>query len=352
MNHLPEQAREPVIPGEAGPRLTAAIGRVLARELPLALRAARQIRRRPALALAVLTLASIAFLSSVFTHELFLRQLDPGYRPSLAYDRAREGYSDQTFWQRWWHTYEWNPGEPLIFKPLRAFRSPLGPATGVADGWIGLPAASFVSPRREMGPWRAAPYTILVAALRTVVHVLIFVALVGWIKDPGRQLALADLRRYWRAYYGPVLAVGLVGLAAWAALEIPIAPWWFGIVRVSFAAAVAHAITVPPAVALMLAPFVVVGCGVGAWKGIVEGLRHSYALRGFPRRLRSAQHMGSSFAVAGSPHLTQPQHSCPGDVDVGSRDGPGAAWAMDGLRLHGDRKRRRPASARSMTGAG
>ena len=273
MSESPHQPSQPILPGEAGPRLMAAIGRVFARELPLAVRAARQLRSRTALILAVLSLASVAFFSSVFTRELIARQLDPEYRPRLSYDRAREGYSDRSFWQRWWHTYEWDRSEPLIFKPLRTFRSPLSPATGVANGWIGLLAASFFFPRREMGPWRAAPYTVLIAALRTVLHVLIFVALVGWMKEPSRPLALADLRRYWRAYYGAALGVALVSFATSAALQIPIVSWWSQIAKVPPAAAMSQVIMVAPAVALMLAPYVVVARGVGAWNAIIEGWR-------------------------------------------------------------------------------
>jgi len=275
MSESPHQPSQPILPGEAGPRLMAAIGRVFARELPLAVRAARQLRSRTALILAVLSLASVAFFSSVFTRELIARQLDPEYRPRLSYDRAREGYSDRSFWQRWWHTYEWDRSEPLIFKPLRTFRSPLSPATGVANGWIGLLAASFFFPRREMGPWRAAPYTVLIAALRTVLHVLIFVALVGWIKDQNRRPAVADLRRYWRAYYGPALAVELIGLAAYSVLQMPIyiPSWQSWIFRTPLAYLMIRVLMRALAVAFMLAPYVVVARGVGAWNAIIEGLR-------------------------------------------------------------------------------
>jgi len=279
MSDLPRVTPEPVLPGEAGPRLTAAIGRVLVRELPLARRAAHRLRARPTIALAVVVLASIGYFSNVFTGRILMRRLHPEYRPDQFFARTSERYSDESFAHRWLQRYEDDPSGALIFTPLRAFGTPLASADAFADGWIRLLRAPLIRPA-DLTLWggiASSPYAIMiylsVISITVAGHALLFVALVGWmLREPDRPV-MADFRRNWRAYYWPVLAVNAIGFAIVNAMLTALTWAWPRIPKMPGVEVVAHTATALPAVALMLAPFAVMGLAVGWRRAIVDGLR-------------------------------------------------------------------------------
>jgi len=275
MSESSEQSHDRALPGEAGPRITSAIGRVLRRELPLALRAAHHLRARPAILLVVLLLTSVGFAGGIVATEILLRRSHPEYRPDQSFATASEHYRDVPFWQRRLLRYQRDPVDSLVLEQLVAFCGPLRQPTHLADQWIGVLVSPLVPRARELPPWRMAALMVSMALPMAAVYVLVFVALVGWIKDQNRRPAVADLRRYWRAYYGPALAVELIGLAAYSVLQMPIyiPSWQSWIFRTPLAYLMIRVLMRALAVAFMLAPYVVVARGVGAWNAIIEGWR-------------------------------------------------------------------------------
>ena len=273
------QPSQPILPGEAGPRLVAAAGRVLAREVPLALRAAHQFRARPGIALAVVALATIGFFSNIFTRDILRRRSHPEYRPVRSFARLSEQYRDAPFWERWGHEYALGLSSPLVFRPLGAFVSPLARADGVVGGWIrllSLPVAPLPRDARYRQPRAYVPLMVLYGIGQLVMIVIavgVFVALLGWMRAGSRWITSDQLRRDWKCYYWPVLAVVMIRFAAWTAIRAPYVAVWPRIAGVPFADPVSQALVAAPRVALMLAPFVVVGMGLGVKRAIVEGLR-------------------------------------------------------------------------------
>jgi len=264
----------PAVPGEAGPRTTAAIGRILSRELPVALRAARQLRARPAVLLAVLLLTSGGVIGRIVASEMMLRRDSyPGYRERQRSAGGVERQPNIPFAERWLMRYQRDAAGALVMEPLAAFYAPLRQPTHLADRWLGASITPLVPRSDEVPSWRIALLMLSVVVPTAVVGTLIFVGLVGWMRSGNRRLAVADLRHYWRAYYGPALAVALVGVAAYSVLQTPAyfrsGPAW--IYQTPLAYLLFRLLMRALGVALMLAPFVVVVRGVGARKAIVEG---------------------------------------------------------------------------------
>ena len=271
MTESPRQTAEPLLPGEAGPRITAAVARRLIAELPLAIRAAQQVRRRPGLVLAVVFLATIAFHSSVLNEQARLRGY-PGYDARSSYAMAVEAQAESNFFERWLDRYRLRPGEPLLFRPLHAFTIPLASADSVADGWIRLAARPlFPLHARMNADW--ALRSVAISIPMVLIRALILVALIGSIKDGSTSVTSADVRRYWKEHYWPVLPILLIGMGIWYGFEAMILHWWERIVEIPNMDTLAELTLLAPAVTLMLAPFVVVGRGVGWTTGIIEGLR-------------------------------------------------------------------------------
>ena len=271
-----KSAPDVVIPGEAGPRIIAAVARRLAPEVSLALRAAHQMRARPAIVVAVLLLASFGFGGRVVAREMMLRRSGAGYRDRQLRIQSFKREPTLSFVQRWLMAYQHRRADGLVLEPLVAFCHPLHQPTDLAAGdWIIL-ILSPLGPRMTALPsWRAALYAVPVMALITAAAVLILVGLLGWIKEGKRWLAAAGLRRYLSAYYAPVLAVALVGFVGYSLLLVPtyIPSWRAWIFDTPPAYLVWLLLMRALGVALMLAPFVVVVCGMGARSAIVEGWR-------------------------------------------------------------------------------
>ena len=289
MTESPRQTAEPLLPGEAGPRIIAAIVRGLRRELSLACHAARQFRRCPALAVAVVVLSTLAFASDMFSREWALRR----YYPDLARAVHQPTPSKATFVTRWAQPYRHGGLYPVLFAPVGQFARPLRPATAPADGLILVLWWRLSPPERafRFRPWRDAGLALLFLVPSVVASSVFLVVLLGWIRDSNRRLRMRDWPRYWKAYYAPVLPVAMIP-AVWQAMPLltillhffPFSWAWsmtegnllseLAAGGVGFAADVLRELLfLGPPVAVMLAPYVVVARNVGAWKGIVEGLR-------------------------------------------------------------------------------
>lgn len=288
MSDSPRVTPEPVLPGEAGPRLTAAIGRVLVRELPLARRAAYRLRARPTIALAVVVLASIGYFSNLLSREIALRRLRPdtvsaGFRPPQA---------PTTFLQRWAREYGHGLVYPLVLTPLASFSQPLRQATWVANGWTHLLALPWM-PRKSVLPpsWLASGLYLLTGLPAAAVAALILAVLLGWVRDAEDCARMGNPSRYWKEHYLPLLALTVILIAWYAAppllAQFPVFPFSWGWTRIegnllsevgaavmqAFADVVLALLWVGPSVALTLAPFAVVACRLGAKGGIRGGLR-------------------------------------------------------------------------------
>jgi len=281
MSESPRQTAEPLLPGEAGPRITAAIARRLAPELAVALRAADQFRRRPALALAVVFLASVAFLSNLLSMEIMAARNAYPASPRDIYLRSLETRQQVSFSERWLAAYD-HPGRTLFFKPLGVFQSPLASAGRVADGWIhllaALPSLRILAGGSESASRYMPAMALLWLSLIPIiaVHVLVFVALAGSMLSAETRVTTATIRQSWKAHCWPVFAVALVSFVVTSGLETAYVPLWPHLADLPFADAADAAVRVAIAavgIAFMLAPFVIMGRGVGWRRGIVEGLR-------------------------------------------------------------------------------
>jgi len=281
MIESPRGSSEPVLPGEAGPRLMAAIGRILISELPLALRAAYRLRGRPGIALAVLILASLGFFSKVITNELLFRRLYPEYSPRQVFARVSESYSHTSVTYRWLRDYTaGDPSYALIFRPLQQeFARPLARAYGFADACTRLPRLAFIPPGEgtpaEQRKARV-PLIVFFAIAQIVelaVAVAVVVALLGWMLGTSPLIGATELRRNWKLHYWPVFAVVAAEWAISMAVLWPLPYVWARIPHEPLVDAILNVVTAAPVVLLTLAPFVVMGRGVGWRQGIVEGLR-------------------------------------------------------------------------------
>jgi len=281
MSESPRQTAEPLLPGEAGPRITAAIARRLAPELAVAVRAARQLRRRPGLVLAVVFLASFAFLSNLLSMEIMAARGWYAASPRDVYLRSLETRPRLGFFERWLAQYD-EPSHALFFGPLRNFLSPLAQEDRVADGWIQLLVTPFLLRSLPAGsqppgpPIPAMALSWLSVLLLVAVHFLVFVALVGSMLSVETRVTTATIRQSWRAHYWPVFAVAFVGFVVVNGLLAPYGWLWRRWSDTSFADVLDIALRVAVAavaIALMLAPFVIMGRGVGWRRGIIEGIR-------------------------------------------------------------------------------
>jgi len=271
MSDLPCVTPEPVLPGEAGTRLTAAIGRVLVRELPLARRAAYRLRARPTITFVVLLLASIGFFSNLLTREILLRRSDPEYRLHQRFTRASERQPDVPFTQRWLREYQRRLIYPLVLIPLVGFAGPLHGATHPADQWIMLLAFPFTPRTPEIPPWRVTALVLLLGIPSFAISTLFLVGLLGWVRDGDKPIGLSAWPRYWRDHYLPVLGISFL-LLLWGGL-------WMSFTNVTHlldwtvGPDVNHVMLYLPVWILILAPFVIIARHVGLKAGAVESIR-------------------------------------------------------------------------------
>jgi len=277
MTELPRASSETPLPGEAGPRLMAAIGHILISELPLALRAAYRLRGRPSIALAVLILASVGFFTRVVNSEAMMRRLYPDY-----HTRQQVAYASQTasaipFSERWLGPYRGDPTLGLLFQPFMSFAPPLSRAEAVVDGAIRLLRTPFVPPLDAVSPPARAKVMAVVGwltlALIVAVHALVFVALVGWMAQGSPRPDMREFAGFWRSHYWRVLAVLVIAFIAENATRMPLQGVWSRASQSAVLAIACYVAAAVPVAALMLAPFVVVGQGVGWAPGILEGVR-------------------------------------------------------------------------------
>jgi hypothetical protein len=280
VSELSPQTSEPVLPGEAGPRITAAIAWHLIAELPLAIRAAQQLRRRPGIALAVVFLASFAFLSNLLSTEIMAAR---GVYPTSLRDlylRSLETRPRLSFFERWLAKYE-RPGLALFFGPLGSFQSPLAPSERLADGWMRLlvvPVALRAFPTRSEPASPRIPgiaLSWLSVLLMVAVHILVFVALVGSMLSSATRVTSDTIRQSWRAHYWPVFAVAFIGFVAVNSLQSSYVWLWPRVSDLPFADGldtVVRVVVAAVAIALMLAPFAIMTRGVGWRRGILDGL--------------------------------------------------------------------------------
>jgi hypothetical protein len=227
----------------------------------LARRAGRMLIRRPSLTLAVLLLASLTWLSDMGAYETYLRR----YEPEKLHQARSAPWAGVSFTELWASRYRHVPIGHMLIQPLYSYTRPLGQTTGLLSRWIAIPMVPLLgdplAPRLQRFVSTLAGGGALAAA-----GVLFLVGLLGWVRDSDRRLRLAAWPSYWRTHYAPVFLVALIG-AALMALQYG-GPWWWrplaGVVTLAQTAA---------SIALMLAPFAIVAGGVGAGRGIAEGLR-------------------------------------------------------------------------------
>jgi hypothetical protein len=125
---------------------------------------------------------------------------------------------------------------------------------------------------RSSGGAREAGNLLATSCLGEAVGLLIFIPLLGWIRDRRRPISMRDLPRYWRAHYLPLLGLGVLG-AIWAVSVLASLTRGFAAEGFGDVAARAIDVLLIAPIALMLTPFVIVGRGTGLWEGVVGGLR-------------------------------------------------------------------------------
>ena len=280
VSESPRQTAEPLIPGEAGPRIIAAVARRLIAELPLAIRAAQQLRRRPGLVLAVVFLTSFAFLSNLLSMEIMAARGWYPASPRDVYLRALETRPRLGFFERWLAKYE-RPGQALLLGPLGSFQSPLAPSGSIADGWARILIAplaprAFPATSEDAGA-RVPPMALfwLGVLLMVAVHILVFVALVGSMLNEDARVTTAAIRQSWKTHYWPVFAIAFLGLVVVNSLQSSYIWLWPRVSDLPVADVLYVALRVVVAgvgIALMLAPFAIMARGVGWRRGIIEGL--------------------------------------------------------------------------------
>ena len=282
-----QQPPEPRSIGDAAAAVLARAGRGFVRELAVARRAARQFGRRPALALVVAVLASAAFWSSIVSADIGRRH----YHPQQPAARVRLASRQRTFRARWADRYQGSLVWPLISEPASAFADPFRGPTAVANGWVTLLWAPVFARRAETPgytgtwTWRDSALMLGIGIPAAIVWTLLLVGLLGWVRDDDRPLRISDWPGYLRAHYVPVLVLWLI-LMGWVMLAMPlvtVANWlpevaerWGGM-ALSLASVMQEALFlvawVVPLLLLMFVPFAIVAQRLGAWSGIVEGLR-------------------------------------------------------------------------------
>ncbi|HUT73916.1 MAG TPA: hypothetical protein VM221_03660 [Armatimonadota bacterium] len=232
--------------------------------------AAGRLVHRPGLALAVVALASVAFVSNAFFNDA----ASPRHHPRS--DDRRPPFAQR------WHALYRAPGlHALVWQPLAGFTEPAYPLTHIADGW-----SAFIG--RRQAPNSSFDPTRMLAAraiLLSLVTALVLAWLLGAItvKDDSSRKAAGAAQRL-RAHYLPILLVVLVP-AAWQfmmgaiifgrgpAPGVNLLRWLAHHVGRDGALSVWYASAMIPFVLLMLAPFAIVAQNTGAWRGISQGLR-------------------------------------------------------------------------------
>jgi len=275
-NSTPESAP----PGAVGRAVARALARAARRgvaELALASRAARQFRSRPGLALAVAALASLGFISTYTSRAITWRYLARGLSPRARRDvEVHRLRVPRTFLRRWALVYQHGGWllTPILLEPATRFAAPLRHPSELVSGWMGLASYRLWPPKPSViEPRDFLRYYSAIVIPTELLATLLFVGLLGWVRDGDQPLRLRAWPRYWRDHYLPVLALGLI-VVAWGLLWLTLSLSIGARFEARFIAhPVGYIIQSLPIWALLLAPFVIVGRRVGVRAGIVEGIR-------------------------------------------------------------------------------
>ncbi len=264
----------------------------------LARRAARMLIRRPGLTLAVLLLASLAWLSGIGATETYLRR----YEPEKLHQARSSPWAGVSIIELWASRYKHNLISRVLVGPLHSYTRALGETTGVLSPWVAVPVIPWLG--NPLAPHlRRLEITVAGEIALTAASVLFLVGLLGWLRDSDRRIRLAAWPGYWRSHYVPVFLVALIGAALM--VSVYATSWWWrpvaGVVSLAQTAA---------SIALLLAPFAIVARSLGVRRGIAEGLRllgrHWLALIGLFVVFRVPYELVAVWKMLSLQHLHEP----------------------------------------------
>lgn len=230
--------------------------------LRLARDAARRLVRRRDLLLVVILLAAAGSISTTLLMNAGRQHRSVGESSAS----RRTGVS--AFIERWQEPYVEQEVAGIIWLPASAYVAPLKSVTDLSR----LP---FVAWLRQTGsssddyPWWYATYAISLI-LGLGVWVLLYVGLLGWIRDSDKPVRLSAWPGYWRRHCPGVVLVTLLAIAVgWAPSRVVLGKVSGDSVAQQLAMGVWLVFYIP----FFLAPFVIVGRNLGASDAIVEGWR-------------------------------------------------------------------------------
>jgi len=291
--------------------------------LRLAGRAAHGLTRRVDLALALFIFATAGFFSTAFYDQHFGLNFKPHTPAQLEY-RQRERESEATFLQRWKKPYARVPISAVLWNPAAEYLTPLRPATAIAV-WVRIPR-DWLS-RRGFGGRPLSGILLVVSSFLLTIPIvlaypLVYVGLLGWVRDSDSSLRITAWLRYWRDHYIPVLLIALLSQA----IALVIMPLLVRLFNAAENLESGWSMALQDAVAglmlvvgvFFLAPFAVVGRHVGTRPGIIGGWQ--LLRRNWPALLALfvVFRVGDEFAVALGAAASGPLSGYPVDLGVGS----------------------------------
>jgi len=222
--------------------------------LRLARDAARRLVRRRDLLLVVIVLAAAGSISTTLVINA------GGGNDSIADSSAGRRTGVSVFVYRWQQAYVGQELEGIVWRPASAYVAPLKSLTDLVPWWRWIGRSS-----NGYGWWFA-----ISLVLAWVVWLLLYVGLLGWIRDSDKPIRLLAWPGYWRRHLPGVVLVTLLAIAVgwastWAILR--------AVSRDSIAWQLAIGLSLVVYTPFFLAPFVVVGRKLGASDAIVEGWR-------------------------------------------------------------------------------